>query len=67
MTIHRLWTHAQRMTAVPQLIDYSEDASLDAQTHAWVFQALSDITRQRLPNDPGAWRKWYQTYGGNDR
>jgi hypothetical protein len=60
-------THAQRMTAVPQLIDYSEDASLDAQTHAWVFQALSDITRQRLPNDPGAWRKWYQTYGGNDR
>jgi hypothetical protein len=60
-------THAQRMAAVPQLIEYSEDASLDAQTHAWVFQALSDIARQRLPNDPSAWKKWYRTSGSGNQ
>ena len=54
-------SHEQRLTAVPQLIDYSEDPALDAQTHAWAFQALADITRQRLPNDAGVWRTRYQT------
>jgi hypothetical protein len=54
-------THEQRLTAVPQLINYSNDPALDAQTHAWAFQALSDITKQRLPNDSNAWRSWYQT------
>ena len=53
-------TREQRLTAVPQLIDYSDDPALDAQTHAWAFQALADITQQRLPNDTGAWRAWYQ-------
>jgi hypothetical protein len=24
-----------------------------------VFQALRDITGQRLPQDAAAWRKWY--------
>jgi HEAT repeat protein len=51
----------QRMTAVPQLINYSNDPALDAQTHAWAFQALSDITKQRLPNDSAAWRSWYES------
>jgi HEAT repeat protein len=54
-------SHEQRLTAVPQLIDYSADPALDAQTHAWAFQALADITKQRLPNDSAAWRAWYQT------
>jgi hypothetical protein len=54
-------SHEQRLTAVPQLIDYSGDPTLDAQTRGWAFQALADITRQRLPNDPAAWRNWYQT------
>ena len=54
-------THEQRLTAVPQLINYSDDPSLDTQTHAWAFQALHDITKQPLPNDSGAWRNWYQT------
>ena len=53
-------THEQRMTAVPQLIDYSDDPTLDAQTHAWAFQALSDITKQLLPRDSAAWREWYR-------
>ena len=54
-------THEQRLIAVPQLINYSDDPALDAQTHAWAFQALNDITKQHLPNDSGAWRNWYQS------
>ena len=54
-------SHQQRLAAVPQLINYSDDPTLDAQTHAWAFQALADITKQRLPNDSAAWRNWYQT------
>jgi hypothetical protein len=50
-------THQQRLAAVPQLINYSDDPSLDAQTHAWAFQALTQITNQHLPNDSAAWRK----------
>lgn len=53
-------SHELRLTAVPQLINYSEDPALDSQTHAWAFQALGDITRQRVPNDSAAWRNWYQ-------
>ena len=54
-------THEQRMTAVPQLINYLDDPALDAQTRGWSFQALRDITKQHLPNDSAAWRNWYQT------
>jgi hypothetical protein len=49
----------QRHTAVPRLLDYAGDFSLDDQTRGWVFQALRDITGQNLPRDPAAWRKWY--------
>jgi hypothetical protein len=53
----------QRRTAVPKLLDYTEDASLDAETRKWVFQALRDITGQRLPHDSAAWRQWYDSGG----
>ncbi len=53
-------THEQRLTAVPQLLSYSDDPALDAQTHGWAFQALVDITGQRLPNNAAAWRSWYE-------
>ena len=53
-------TREQRMTAVPQLVNYSDDPTLDAQTHGWAFQALGDITQQQLPNDSAAWRSWYE-------
>ncbi len=55
----------QRRSVVPQLLNYAEDASLDAQTHTWVYQALRDITGQNLPNEPAAWRNWYSSAGGN--
>jgi hypothetical protein len=51
----------QRRSVVPKLLDFAEDASLDAQTHTWVYQALRDITGQNLPSDPAAWRNWYST------
>ena len=34
-----MFTPEQRMSAVPQLISYTDDPSLDAQTHAWAAQA----------------------------
>ena len=56
-----MFTHEQRLSAVPKLLNYTDDPSLDAQTHNWAFQALHDITGQRLPNDSNAWRSWYQS------
>jgi hypothetical protein len=52
-------THEQRLSAIPELLNYTDDPSLDAQTRAWAFQALGDITGQRLPSDTAAWRSWY--------
>ncbi|HZQ71257.1 MAG TPA: HEAT repeat domain-containing protein [Terriglobales bacterium] len=54
-------THAQRQSVVPTLIGYAEDPSLDASTRAWTYHALSDITGQTMPNDPAAWRRWYNS------
>ena len=62
-----LFTPEQRMTAVPQLIEYSDDQSLDAPAHEWAFHALKDITHQSLGNDSGAWREWYEKQGTRAR
>jgi HEAT repeat protein len=56
-----MFTPEQRMAIVPQLLAYTDDPKLDAQTHAWAFQALGDITHQHLPNDSAAWRAWYSS------
>jgi HEAT repeat protein len=56
-------THEQRLSAVPQLINYSGDPALDGQTHALAFQALARISGQSLANDSAAWRSWYETQG----
>jgi len=49
----------QRRTALPRLIEFADDGSLDAETRGWVFQALRDITGQTLPREAAAWRQWY--------
>ena len=54
-------TEQQRNRAVPILLDFTEDAALDAQTRTWVYQALRDITGQSLPQEPAAWRNWFKT------
>jgi HEAT repeat protein len=53
-------TRGQRMAAVPRLLDFANDLSLDDQTRGWVFQALRDITGESLPRDASAWRTWYE-------
>ena len=53
----------QRRTAVPKLLDFADEFSLDSQMRLWVFQALRDITGQSLPHDPIAWRRWYDLNG----
>lgn len=57
-------TQEQRHSVIPHLLDYADDASLDAQTHDWVYQALRDITGKNLPNDSSSWRSWYSSTGG---
>jgi hypothetical protein len=52
-------TKEQRLTVVPTLLAYAEDASLDPTTKIWVYQALRDITGGSVPNDPVAWRNWW--------
>lgn len=54
-----MFSAEQRRTAIPRLLDFADDGSLDDQTHAWVFQALRDITGQSLPHDARVWREWY--------
>src|SRR5882672_10190632 len=56
-------TQEQRHSVIPRLLDYADDASLDPQTHGWVYQALRDITGKNLPNDSSSWRNWYSTSG----
>jgi hypothetical protein len=57
-------TAEQRRSAIPQLMDFADDSSLDPQTHGWVYQALRDITGQTLPNDSASWRSWYNANHG---
>jgi len=57
-------TQEQRRSAIPALLAFADDSSLDAQTHTWIYQALRDITGQSLPNEISAWRSWYSSSGG---
>ncbi len=58
-----MFTREQRMLAVPGLVEVAEDATLDATTRSWVYQALREITNQSLGNDPTVWRNWWATSG----
>lgn len=51
----------QRRSAVPKLLDYAAEESLDPETRKWVFQALRDITGKSLPHDAAAWRDWFNS------
>jgi hypothetical protein len=62
----RMFAPEQRRSAIPQLLQYTDDPVLDAQTHALAFRALGDITHKHLPNDTAAWRSWYQETGGQE-
>jgi HEAT repeat protein len=52
---------AQRMKAVPALLDMAGDPALDSTTRSWVFQALRDITGESHGADLDAWRAWWHS------
>lgn len=55
-------TKSQRMKAVPELLKSMDDRALDPTTRSWVFQALRDITGQRLGDNPADWRAWWEAH-----
>jgi HEAT repeat protein len=57
-----MFTEAQRMRAVPDLLKMMDDATLDATTRSWAFQALRDITGAAIGSDPAAWRSWWSQH-----
>jgi HEAT repeats len=52
-------TRELRQKAVPELIRFLQDRTLDDATRKWVLQALREITQQSLPDDAGAWISWW--------
>lgn len=56
-------TRAQRMQAVPGLLEMVEDTRLDPATRSYGYRALREITDETLPDDPRQWRTWYAAHG----
>jgi HEAT repeat protein len=57
-----MFKQEQRLSAVPGLLEMMDDATLDAATRGWVFQALEDITGAGLGPSPAAWRDWWSRH-----
>jgi hypothetical protein len=56
-------TRAQRMQAVPRLIEMVEDRQLDMETRLYGYRALREITDETLADDARLWRDWYAAHG----
>jgi hypothetical protein len=56
-------TRAQRMLAIPGLIDMVEDRALDARHVSFGYRALREITDERWPDNARLWRDWYAAHG----
>jgi hypothetical protein len=56
-------TRAQRMLAIPALIEMVEDPLLDAETVKYGYRALREITDETLPNSSRQWREWFAAHG----
>jgi HEAT repeat protein len=52
-------TRDLRQKAVPELIRFAQDETLDATTKKWVFQALREIAQKSLPDDANEWVRWH--------
>ncbi|HEV2113547.1 MAG TPA: hypothetical protein VGR50_05325 [Terriglobales bacterium] len=55
----------QRQRMLPELMRFACDPQLDAMTRSWIFDALRDISGQKLVDDPAEWRAWYAEHTGN--
>ena len=53
-----MMTREQRRKAIPGLMRLMDDSTLNQETQAWVFQALTEISGQRLGSDRAAWHSW---------
>ena len=53
-------TRDQRLAAVPDLLNFLDDDSLDSTTRGWVYAALRVITGAAIGNDANAWRNWWK-------
>lgn len=56
-------TRAQRMMAIPGLLEMVGDQALDSAIRAYAYRALREITDETLPDDAPQWREWYATKG----
>src|SRR5215472_1656923 len=56
-------TRAQRIQAVPGLIEMVEDPKLDSETIKYGYRALREITDQPLADKADLWRQWYSEHG----
>lgn len=56
-------TRAQRMLAIPGLLEMVEDKLLDSVIRTYGYRALREITDETLPDDSRQWRDWYAAKG----
>jgi len=53
-----MYTHEQRMTAAAALVARLDSPNLTAQQHAWMLQALRDISGKNLGTNSSEWQQW---------
>jgi hypothetical protein len=56
-------TRAQRMLAIPGLIEMVEDRALAPEHVSYGYRALREITDEVLPDNPRLWREWFTVHG----
>jgi hypothetical protein len=56
-------TRAQRMLAMPGLLEMVADTNVGATDRSYAFRALREITDETLPDDTRMWRDWYAAHG----
>lgn len=56
-------TRAQRMLAIPGLIEMAADNTLTARDVSYAYRALREISDETLPDNAQAWREWYAAHG----
>jgi hypothetical protein len=54
-----LLTREERLAAVPHLLNFADDDSLNSTTRELVYGTLRVITGAELGNDANAWRAWW--------
>ena len=52
-------TREERLAAIPHLLNFADDDSLNTATRELVYGTLRVITGVALGNDAGAWRDWW--------